>query len=152
MLLDGLRNLRLLSTQSNPEQWFVDWIHGGGESFAGETITEETAMTCAAVKAAVSILSETVASVSLDVFKVRKSGGHDLADGEHAHNLLHNEPNEETSSFNFRETLQGHLGTYGNGFAEIRRTVGGQVHSIWQRPPKAERTKPFRADSDGKIY
>jgi len=153
MLLDGLKNLpQFLSSASNPQQWFVDWIRGGETSFSGETITEETALRCAAVKAAVSVLAETVASVSLDVFKVKRSGGKDLAWDHPVHHLLHDQPNEETSSFNWRETKQGHLGTYGNAYSEIRRTVGGQILGLWQRSPKAERTKPFRAEVDQKIY
>ncbi|KKK63906.1 hypothetical protein LCGC14_2989600, partial [marine sediment metagenome] len=49
----------------NPERWLVDWITQGRRTSSGETINESTALTCAAVYAAVRVLAETVAALPL---------------------------------------------------------------------------------------
>lgn len=154
MLLGGLTKplINKLSGLADPEQWLIDWAGSGALTAAGEKISAETALTCAAVKAAVTVLAETVATVSLDVYRDRKSGGRDLATDHPVQHLLHDEPNEETASSTFRETLQGHLGTWGNGYAEIQRLRNGDPFALWQRSPRPGRTKPYRSSKDRKIY
>jgi len=153
MLLDGLtKPIKMLSGLSAPEQWLIDWVGGGSMTASGEKVNEDTALACAAVKAAVTVLAETVACVSLDVFRDRKGGGKDLATDHPVQWLLHDQPNEETGSSTFRETLQGHLGTWGNGYAEIQRLRNGAPAAIWQRLPQPGRTKPFRDEKDKRIY
>ena len=144
-----------LAGVANPthEQWFVDFVTGGRQTSSGERINEQTALTCNAVLACNRILSETVASLPLDVYQ-RLPGGDKLPATDHpVHRLLHTEPNDDTSSFNFRETLQGHLGTWGNGYSEIMRAFDGTPLALWQRSPKPHHTKPVRRDDvDGKMW
>ena len=116
-LLDRIFGTRL-STADNPQAWFLKEF-GGGKTSSGERINEQTALTCVAVKAAVSLLSETIGRLPLSVHRHLPGGGSVPAPEAREHKLLHDEPNDNTSSFIFRETLQGHLGTYGNAYAEI---------------------------------
>jgi len=151
-ILDKILGTKQLSGAARPDQWLVDWFNGGQSTSAGEVITEQTALTCAAVKAAVSILAETVATLPLDVFQSMPDGGRQLALNHPMYPLLHDEPNKETSSFIWRESKQGHLGTWGNGYSEIQRDGRDDVIALWQRSPDPARTKPFRKESDGEIW
>ena len=63
--------------------------------------------------------------------------------------LLHDEPNPEMTSFNFRETLMGHLLLYGNAYAQIIRNGKGEVIGLYPLMP----TKmTVDRDSKGQIY
>ncbi len=142
-----------LSGTANPEKWMVDWVTQGRRTSSGETINESTALTCAAVYAANRVLGETIACLPLDVFRRLPGGGKQPAQNLTQQRLLHDAPNKETTSFIFRETLQVHLGTWGNGYAEIQRSFDGTPQALWQRSPKPDRTKPVRRDDvDGEIW
>ena len=150
----GSTLMGVLSGVTSPNKWLVDFVNGGSRTSSGERVNETTALKCAAVYAANRILSETIASLPLDVFR-RQPNGDKIPAPEHpVHRLLHDEPNEDTSSFTFRETLQVHLGTWGNGYAEIERAFDGKTPlSLWQRSPKPQYTQPVRRfDTDGKIW
>jgi len=147
----GLKPPEKLSGFADPERWLVDWASGGEATASGERINEQTALTCAAVKACVTILAETVAALPLQVFERLPNGDKRLAVERPEYRILHDEPNSDTSAYSFRETLQGHLGTYGNAYAEIERAYDGTTPmALWQRSPKPEHTKPVRGP-DGKI-
>jgi len=149
--LRALLGLERLSGTARPSQWLVDWIHGGIETASGESVNERTALTCAAVKAAVSVLAETVASLPLDVYERLSNGGRKPAANHPCQRVIHDEFNPEMSSFIGRETMQGHLGTWGNGYAEIRRTIGGEAMGLLVRSPEPGRTKPVRGE-DGRLF
>jgi len=79
-------------------------------------VNERTAMQTSVVYACVCIISETIASLPLHTYRITENGkekaiGHDL------YFLLHSEPNNEMTSFVFRETLVGHLLLWGNAYA-----------------------------------
>jgi len=152
MIFDALLNGRSgskLSGVANPQQWLVDWVRGGPATASGESINEGSALTVAAVYAAVKILSETVASLPLELFRRLPDGGREPAYDHPMYRLLHDEPNPEVSSFNWRETGQGHLCTFGNAYNEIQRDfLGKGPVAIWGLSPK--RTKPVRA-ADGRV-
>lgn len=67
-----------------------------------------TAMQTTAVYACVRILSETIASLPIHVYRY-KDGGKEMVGDHPLYTLLHDEPNPEKTSFVFRETLMSHL-------------------------------------------
>jgi len=140
-----------LSGTASPESWLVDWVSDGGPTAAGERISERTALACAAVKACVLILSETVACLPLPVYERRPNGDKRLATDHPVYALLNREANGECDGYRFRETLQGHLGTFGNGYAEIERAYDRTPVALWQRSPKPSATKPYRGE-DGQLW
>ena len=144
---------QLLSGTVKPDQWLVDWVRGGPKTSSGESITESNALTIAAVWAAVRVLAETVASLPINVHQQLPSGRTALAIDSPVQRLIHDQPNEETTSFIFRETAQGHLGTWGNAYAEIERTMDGTPVALWGLSPRPHDTKPVRRkDVDNKIW
>ena len=103
----------------------VSFFFGGSTS--GKAVNERTAMQMTAVYSCVRILSEAVAGLPLNVYRYEGDGSKKKALSHPLFHLLHDEPNPEMTSFNFRETLMGHLLLYGNAYAQIIRNGRGDV-------------------------
>ena len=102
---------------SNPAEWLVDWAHGQPTK-SGARINEGTALGLSAVWACVNLLSATVASLPLILY--RRAGRVKFRAREHPlYRLAHDEPNEFFTSFMWRETAMGHVLTWGNSYTEI---------------------------------
>lgn len=105
-----------------------------GRTTSGKTVNERTALQTTAVYACVRILSETIASLPLHVY--RYTDGGKAKDTEHVlYTLLHDEPNPDMTSFVFRETLMSHLLIWGNAYAQILRDRSGQVIGLYPLLP-----------------
>ena len=127
---------------SKPEQWFLDFI-GAAPTSAGVDVNEWTALNSSAVFACIRILSETVASIPLHLYE-RTGDGKERAEQHRLYSVLHDMANPEMSAFTFRETLQGHLGSWGNAYAEIQRNQRNEVTALWPLLP--DRTWPERIE------
>ena len=105
-----------------------------GRTTSGKTVNERTALQTTAVYACVRILSETIASLPLHVYRYTEGGK--TKDTEHAlYTLLHDEPNPDMTSFVFRETLMSHLLIWGNAYSQILRDRSGQVIGLYPLLP-----------------
>lgn len=105
-----------------------------GRTTSGKTVNERTALQTTAVYACVRILSETIASLPLHVYRYTKGGK--AKDTEHVlYTLLHDEPNPDMTSFVFRETLMSHLLIWGNAYSQILRDRSGQVIGLYPLLP-----------------
>ena len=120
-----------------------------GGSTSGKAVNERTAMQMTAVYACVRVLSEAVAGLPLHVYRYKEDGSREKALKHPLYRLLHDEPNPEMSSFNFRETLMGHLLLYGNAYAQIIRNGRGEVVGLYPLMP-AKMT--VDRDSGGNLY
>ena len=121
---------------------FLDFLVDGGQSNTGVHVNEKTALNSTAVFACVRILSETIASLPLPVYKRLEPRGKERANSHPLYKILHDAPNPYMTSFTFRETLQGHLGTWGNAYADIVWGGNGQVKELWPlRPDKMKEMK-----------
>lgn len=107
----------------------------GGKSVSGINVDHTNAMKCVAFFAGVNLISESIGSLPLFVFKRTKDNGKEKATNHPLYNILHSRVNDLTSSFKFRETLQGHLLTWGNGYAHILRNGRGQPVELWIMQP-----------------
>lgn len=121
--------------KASDERWWHDigWSRRGA---TGALVTESSALYSSAVFACVRLLAETVASLPLPVYKRMVPRGKERAYNHPLYPLLHDSPNPWTTSYNFRETLQGHLATWGNAFAEIDWDMKtGRARALWQLRP-----------------
>ncbi|MBT9176892.1 MAG: hypothetical protein DDT20_01217 [Firmicutes bacterium] len=95
------------------------------------------------------ILAETVASLPLPVYRRVVGGGKERAQDHYLYPLLHDQPNPEMTSFEFRETTMGYLALWGNAYAEIERDNAGRVQALWLlRPDRMRVTR----DTQGLRY
>ena len=132
---------------ANPAQWLADALSGGDKTAAGVSVTEQTALQISAVWACVRVISETLASLPLMVY--RREGMDRAVMREHPlFMLLHDGPNPDMSSMQFRETIQMHVLTWGNGFARIERNGRGVPIGFWPILPSLV---DARRDADGRI-
>lgn len=106
-------------------------IFGGGD---GERITERTSCQQVAVYACVRVLTETVASLPLILYK-RTPTGKQRAVNHPLYKIIHDSPNPKMTSFTWRETMLSHLLLWGNAYMEIVATKGGDIKEIWPLEP-----------------
>ncbi|MBQ7644246.1 MAG: phage portal protein [Spirochaetales bacterium] len=106
-----------------------------GGSTAGKNVNERSAMQMTAVYACVRILSEAIAGLPLHLYRYSDEGSKEKAVDNPLYFLLHDEPNEEMTSFVFRETLMTHLLLWGNAYAQIIRNGKGSVMALYPLMP-----------------
>ena len=108
----------------------------GFPSSTGVRVSEKTALQYLTLYACVSLISGDLARLPLNLYRRRPDGGKDLVTEHKLFDLLHNVPNPETTSFNWRETLQSHLLLWGNSYCFIERMSGngGKIKALWQLP------------------
>ena len=106
-----------------------------GNTTSGKAVNERTAMQTTAVYACVRILSETIASLPLHLYKYNDTGEKERVTNHPLYYLLHDEPNPEMTSFAFRETLMSHLLLWGNAFSQIIRDGSGRVKALYPLLP-----------------
>lgn len=120
-----------------------------GKSISGQTVNEFSAMRVSAVYACVRILAESIAALPLHVYEYR-NGGKERAVNHPLYFLLHDAPNDEMTSFTFRETLTTHMLFHGNGYAQIVRDNGGRIFGLYPLMPN--RTTVERDDNNQIVY
>lgn len=98
---------------------------------AGIAISEVDALKYLTVFACTSLISGDVARLPLNMYRKRKDGGKDLVTDTLQYDLLHNAPNEDMSSSNWREASQSHLLLWGNHYDMIERDKMGRIIALW---------------------
>ncbi|WP_444959717.1 phage portal protein [Microbulbifer sp. VVAC002] len=98
-----------------------------------KTVTEDTALQISAVWACVRLLTETLASIPLHIYRVdgderEEDSRHNLA------RLLKRKPNARMTKVVWFETMQLNLVLHGNCYAVIDRDSKGQAISLWPLP------------------
>jgi HK97 family phage portal protein len=128
----------------------VGILHDGRPVTSGVKVSEYTALNLAGWWAATRIVSEGIGSVPLLVYHLSSGGGRERARRHWLWHLLHDEPNPEMSSMVFRETLQAHCLTWGNGYAEIEHNGAGRARALW--PIEPDRVSPTRDERRNLVY
>lgn len=105
-------------------------MFGAASSASGVAVTPETAMRCPTVYASVKVIAESVAQLPLHLYRRTDNGGKERATDHPLAELLHGQPNEWTSAFEFRQFMQTALCLHGNAFAFINRSGGRIVELI----------------------
>lgn len=120
-----------------------------GRSSAGKSVTPSSALQLTVVYACIRIIAETIASLPFNIFEITDNGK-EKAYTHPLYSILHDAPNDEMTSFIFRETLTNHLMTYGNAYAQIIRNGLNQVISLHLLLP--DKMEVDREPITGKIY
>lgn len=121
---------RMFETRNNTPAYdrYFDQFSQASNS-AGVNVTAQTAESISAVYGCVSAISETVASLPLDVYR-HSDDGRDKARTHPLYALLHDTPNDWQTALEFREQLQRHVLLRGNGYARIRWSGAGRVQAL----------------------
>lgn len=132
-ILEWLKQKMTRAAPQNRHQ-FSSFPFYFGSSISGNAVDEKTAMRNSAVYSCVKILSESVASLPLHVYRYT-DGGKEKAVNHPLYFLLHNAPNEEMTAFVFLETTMAHLLLWGNSYAQILKNRAGQVIGLYPLLP-----------------
>lgn len=127
---------RIFQSRASPKNsfWGNTYSFFFGNTTSGKAVNERTAMQTTAVYACVRILAETIASLPLHTYRYTDKGK-EKANDHPIYYLLADAPNNEMTSFVFRETLMGHLLLWGNAYAQIIRDGRGRVIAIYPLMP-----------------
>lgn len=113
-------------TLLNPARWLIDAIGGGA------VLTPEQAAKNSNVAACVSILADDIGKLPIHTFNNQKK---DIGMKHPVAKLLYERPNPFMSAFVFKQTIQGHIGIYGNGIAYIKWGPDGYPVALWPLDP-----------------
>jgi HK97 family phage portal protein len=128
-----------------PPGWVVKGY--GEESYSGESVTVEGALSVASVLSAFTILMEDTASLPLITYRRIKRGKERDLDSPY-YVLLHDMPNPEHTSMVYREFIMGHLLGWGNHFSQKIWDRRGVLRELW--PLRPDRMKVFRENGERK--
>ncbi len=106
-----------------------------GNSNAGKAVNPRTAMQMTTLYACVRVIAETVASLPLHVYKNVELGS-ERAPNLLLYKLLHDEPNGDMTSFQFREAMMSHLLLWGNSYSQIIRNGRGEIVGLYPLLPE----------------
>jgi len=101
---------------------------------SGVQVNEYTATKFSAVLGCVLVLSQTLASMPLILYRDRKPGdkssGKDRFVDHPLYDLIKTAPNDEHPAMVFKETMMSHVTLSGNSYAQIIRSRRGEVQSL----------------------
>ncbi len=118
-----------------------------GSSAAGKSVTPRSALQISTVYACVRVIAETVASLPLHVYHYTDKGSEKALEHPLYH-VLHDEPNNEMTSFVLREAMLTHLLLWGNSYCQIVRNGRGHVLGLYPLLPDQ---MTVDRDSSGKL-
>lgn len=134
----------------------TDSVRDSGQTFSfgtassGERVDEQSAMQISTVYACVRLLAETVAALPLHLYRYTDGGkGKESACDHPLYRILYRQPNDEMSSFIWRETMMTHLLLWGNAYSQIIRDGRNQVLGLCPLLP--ENVEVDR-DGQGELY
>ncbi|WP_404861855.1 phage portal protein [Georhizobium sp. MAB10] len=133
------------------------WYSSASMGDAGEAVNDQSALGLSAVWACVNLLSGTIATLPLMVYRT-VNGERQVDRGHPLYRVLHDSPNYDQTSVDFWEFITASLELWGNAYARIERSAG-QVRGLHpinpalvsvRRLPRG--TIEYRWTEDGRSY
>ena len=138
------------ATDAGSAAWLAE-IFGARRSHSGISVTPENYHRCPTAYASVAVIAQAVAQLPLHLFKRTADGGKERATDHPLYDLLTDHPNEWTSSYDFRLSMESSALRYDQGaFAFINR-VGGRIEELVQIP-SAQCSIDLDADTREPVY
>lgn len=116
---------------SSDSQDFLNVMSGYFPTSSGINVNINTAMRHSIVYACVKVLSESISSLPLVLYKEDENGKREKAKKHPLYKLLRSLPNQEVTTMQWRETMTANLCLRGNHFSQIIRNNIGDIVSIW---------------------
>jgi HK97 family phage portal protein len=122
----------------------------GTDTWSGETVNVDTAMQVSAFWACVKLLSQTIGSLPIGLFRKLTDGSREEAKDHPLYPILHDQPNADKTSVEFWEAMVACLCIDGNAYAEKLFGTGNTLIGLsFLRP---DRTKVDRNSSGALVY
>lgn len=126
-----IRAARIPRPAPDSDFWYE---HTPYTTSSGVDVTEDSAMRYSTVWSCVKVISEDLASLPLIVYR-REGTSKERAVEHPLYPLLHDRPNPEMTSMQWRECQQLSLLLWGNAYSEIQRNIGGEPMALWPLDP-----------------
>ncbi|MCX8596799.1 phage portal protein [Gilliamella sp. B3486] len=122
---------------SDSEFWanFFGW-----QSASGQNVSVKKSLKLSAVWSCVGLISDTVATLPLNLYERLPDGGRKIASDHSLQDILHNSPNYNNTPFEFWQIELAAMLLRGNAYAEIKRSAN-KVSSINFLLPQSITTK-----------
>jgi HK97 family phage portal protein len=147
MILDSLVRGFRNSSYRNPEPWFLEWMYGGTPSDSGVAVNAHNALKFAPFWEAINLIAGDIGKLPLPVYKRLGDKGRERDRKHAAYSLLNYEANPAMTSDVFKEVLQAHALTHGNGRALIVRDNASEPEQLIPLIPERTETRVI----DGRI-
>lgn len=133
------------------------WYSGGSLGDAGEIVTEQTVLGLSSAWACVNLISGTISSLPLMVYR-EANGARTVASDHPLYRILHDSPNYDQTAVDFWDFMCASLELWGNAYAKVDRT-GSKVVALTPVNPAyvsvqrlANGTLEYRWSKDGLSY
>lgn len=124
-------------------------MFGGTPASSGVAVTEISALQSPVVFACHRILSALLAKTPMHVYEKLSGGGRTIADKHPFERVLTVRPNNEMSSFEFKEVSMVHMVSRGNSYAKVERDTLGRMAGLYPLSPF--NCAPYRDSKTGDI-
>lgn len=115
-------------TLRDPAPWLVESL--GGAKTIGPSVSPGESLSVVAVFAAARVVSETIASLPLIVYRDTPAGRERDTESWQS-SVIGQNPNPEQSGFVFRQIMASHIELWGNAYIEKVKTRSGRVAELW---------------------
>lgn len=105
------------------------WRFFGNQNVAGQVVNQTTVLQLSAVWACVRLIAETISTLPLQVYK-RTADGREVARDHPIYGLIHSQPNLDSTSAVFWESMVVAMLMGGNGFAEMK-FIGARLVALY---------------------
>lgn len=109
------------------------WKLFANSNVAGQTVSRTTVLQLSTVWACVRLIAETISTLPLQVFE-KTADGRQVAPNHPIYNLIHSQPNLDSTSSVFWEAMITEMLMGGNGMAEMK-TIGGRLVALYFLDP-----------------
>lgn len=147
----------LFGELSTVDPRLYEFLGSGSASHSGHSVTVDSAMQLSAVWSCVRLISETIATLPLMVYRVDANGRKTVAKDHQLYELLHEQPNLDMTAAEFWECMTACLVLWGNAYAEQTLSPNGRVIGLeplrpdWMRVLRVGRRIVYRYhDPDAK--
>lgn len=120
------------------------------DSFAGQSVTPESALALTAVYGAVALVAETNGTMPLEVIDTRAASGQRVVSGGYLAPMLQHAPNEDQSGVDLWMMVFAHLMLRGNAYLAKLRNQRGVVNELV--PILPQHVHPYRNDDGRKVF
>lgn len=118
--------------------------YSGGSSYAGKSVTPDSALSIAAVWSCVRLISETIGTLPLGLFERAADDRRSPAKNNRLYRILHDQPNADFTAAEFWEGIAASLCLWGNGYAE-KIVENGELISLDLLRPDAMQVERLRS-------
>lgn len=117
--------------QDSTDENFLKIFSNHFQTKTGIKVNMKTAFAHSVVYACVKVISESISSLPLILYKEDEKGNREKAKNHSLYHLLKSNPNKEVTTMQWRETMTANICLNGNHFTQIIRDGANRIIQLW---------------------